>query len=140
MAPGHFSTLASIEAARPVFLIVMGVFLMLIAWRLAKTSDTWTARLLVSGALLLGFGYAVIMPLYQAGVIESISARGHYHGSAATAVAWQSVKLVVMNFGWLIFGIGIAMHAKVFSAAPAPFRQSKSHLLSSHESIIRSHS
>ena len=58
------------------------------------------------------------MPLYQAGVIESVSPRGHYHGSAATAIAWQSVKLVVMNFGWLVFGLGIAMHAKVFSASP----------------------
>ena len=46
--------LGSIEAVRPVFLIVMGVFLSLIAWRLAKTSGTWTARTLVVRSLDAG--------------------------------------------------------------------------------------
>ena len=109
--PSH--SLASIEAVRPVFLIVMGVFLMLIAWRLAKTSEHWTGRMLVAGAFLLGFGYAVMMPLYEAGVIERLSPRGHYHGGVASAMAWHAVKLVVMNAGWLLFGIGVAMHAKI---------------------------
>ena len=105
--------MASIEAVRPVFLIVMGIFLMLIAWRLAKTADHWTGRLIVGGAFLLGFGYAVMMPLYEAGVIERLSPRGRYHGGVATAMGWHAVKLVVMNAGWLLFGAGVAMHAKV---------------------------
>lgn len=116
--------LASIEAVRPVFLIVMGVFLMLIAWRLAKSADNWTARLMVGGAFLLGFGYAIMMPLYEAGVIERISSRGHYHGSAATAMGWHAVKLVIMNVGWLLFGAGVAMHAKILrSPASATSRE-----------------
>ncbi len=123
MSDGSFLTLGSIEAVRPVFLIVMGVFLLLIGWRLAKTSGTWTSRTLVAGALMLGFGYALMLPLYEAGVIEPLSRKGHYHGAAATAVAWHVVKLMVMNLGWLLFGIGIALHANLLGApAPRPAR------------------
>ena len=134
MSADSFSALGSIAAVRPVFLIVMGVFLMLIAWRLAKTSGVWTARLLVAGALLLGFGYAVIMPLFAAGVIENYLPGRHYHGSAATVVAWHLVRMAVMNTGWLLFGLGLAMHAKIFSSpAPRPRAQARSY--SPHESI-----
>lgn len=125
--------LASIEAVRPVFLIVMGVFLMLIAWRLAKTSSCWTGRVLVSGAFLLGFGYAILLPLYEAGIIEPISRSGHYHGSPATAHAWQAVKMIVMNFGWLAFGLGLAMHAKLLHSPQRSKAQTSP--LASHESI-----
>lgn len=134
--------LASIEAVRPVFLIVMGVFLMLIAWRLAKTSGVWTARLLVAGAFLLGFGYAILLPMYEAGVIERFSPRGRYEGSAATAIGWHAVKLVIMNTGWLIFGIGVAMHARILgspssaSTAPTPVSNARqSRTITPHESI-----
>ncbi len=116
---GNCLPLGSIEAVRPVFMIVMGIFLMVIAWRLCKCTEGWTARLIVSGALLLGFGYAVMMPLYDAGIIERFSPSGRYHGSGASAVAWHAVKLVVMNSGWLVFGLGLALHAKVFAPAPA---------------------
>jgi hypothetical protein len=119
MSYGSFPPLSSIAATRPVFLIVMGVFLMLIAWRLSKSTGGWTARAIVSGAILLGFGYAVMMPLYEAGRIEPYSAQGHYHGSPATALAWYAVKLVIMNCGWLLFGLGLAMHAKVFNSSTA---------------------
>jgi hypothetical protein len=135
MSSNGFMTLASIEAARPVFLIVMGVFLTLITWRLAKTSSKWTARLLIAGALLLGFGYAVMMPLYEAGVLKSYSPRAQYHGDVASIMAWHAVKLVVMNAGWLLFGLGIAMHAKILgSPTPRP-RAEAARNLSPHESI-----
>jgi hypothetical protein len=114
---GIFLPLASIEAVRPVFMIVMGVFLMIIAWRLSKTTNGWTARTIMAGALLLGFGYSVLLPMYEAGGIEGYSAKGHYHGSADAAIAWHCVKLTVMNGGWLLFGLGLAMHARVFSPA-----------------------
>ena len=126
--------IGSIEAVRPVFMIVMGIFLMVIAWRLSKISTGWTARLIVAGSLLLGFGYAILMPLYEAGVIERYSPMGHYHGSPANAVAWQAVKLVTMNSGWLIFGLGIAMHAKLFSAS-SPRRSSNPPTVAKHESV-----
>lgn len=122
MSCGGFQILGSIEAVRPVFMIVMGVFLMLFAWRLAKTSDAWTARILMAGALMLTFGYSLVLPLYEAGILEHYHPlRSHYHGSAATALGWHVTKLVVMNFGWLVFGTGLAMHAKIIGApAPAP--------------------
>ncbi|MDP3849837.1 MAG: hypothetical protein Q8Q59_04980 [Luteolibacter sp.] len=120
MNDGGFSTLASIEAIRPVFLIVMGVFLLLIAWRMSRTSDAWTARILLAGALLLAFGYSLLLPLYEAGVLEMYSStRLHYQGSAAAALGWHIIKLVVMNIGWLAFGTGLAMHAKIFRS-PEP--------------------
>jgi hypothetical protein len=124
MSNGSFLTLASIEAVRPVFLIVMGVFLALVAWRLARTSGVWTSRVMVAGAILLGFGYAILMPLYEAGVIERYSPGGHYHGSAANALAWHAVKIVIMNSGWLIFGIGLVMHARILNVStPRPRAQ-----------------
>lgn len=131
---GNCLPLGSIEAVRPVFMIVMGIFLMIIAWRLCKCTEGWTARLIAAGALLLGFGYAVMLPLYDAGIIERVSSAGHYRGSAATAVAWHAVKLVAMNSGWLLFGLGLAMHAKVF-ATPSPSRKSTPPALARHESV-----
>jgi hypothetical protein len=127
--------LASIEAVRPVFLIVMGVFLMLIAWRLAKTSTVWTGRILIAGALLLGFGYAVMMPMYEAGALKHYSPKAIYHGGVASVLAWQAVKLVVMNAGWLLFGTGVAMHAGIFGSRTPLARRAEIRSLPSHESI-----
>jgi hypothetical protein len=126
--------LGSIEAVRPVFMIVMGVFLSLIAWRMAKTSGLWTARILVAGAFMLGFGYAVILPLYEAGLIARFSPQGHAHANAASARGWHVVKLVVMNLGWLFFGLGVAMHANLLSS-PAPRPRAQARSLSPHESV-----
>ncbi len=126
--------LASIEAVRPVFLIIMGIFLMVIAWRLSKISTGWASRMIVAGALLLGFGYAIVLPLYEAGVIERYApGRTHYHGTAATALAWQAMKLISMNCGWLFFGLGVALHAKLITV-PAPRRATYPPALASNES------
>lgn len=89
---------------------------MVVAWRISTRSGGWTARLILAGALLLGFGYAVMIPFYEAARIEGISRTGHYHGDPATAMAWHAVKVVVMNSGWLLFGLGLALHARVFPA------------------------
>lgn len=130
----NFLALGSIEAVRPVFMIVMGAFLMLIAWRLAKSSGVWAARWLVAGALLLGFGYSLLMPLYAAGVIRQYAPGVHYHGDAGSVLAWHVVKLVVMNSGWLFFGIGLALHANLLQPfAASPRKQSRR--ISPHESI-----
>ena len=118
MSNGAFLTLGSIEAARPVFMIVMGVFLLLFAWRLAKVSDAWASRLLMAGAIMLALGYGLLLPLYEAGVLERYSpARLHYQGTAATALGWHVTKMVVMNLGWLALGLGFAMHAKILNAS-----------------------
>jgi len=135
MSNGAFLTLGSIEAARPVFMIVMGVFMLLFAWRLAKVSDAWTSRLLIAGALMLAFGYCFMVPLYEAGILEPYSpARLHYHGSPATALGWHVTKLVVMNLGWLVMGLGFAMHAKIL-ASPFPRLSREIQLPSPNESV-----
>ncbi|MGD7652935.1 MAG: hypothetical protein ACQCXQ_06950 [Verrucomicrobiales bacterium] len=110
MSFSHLPPLASIEAVRPVFLIVTGVFLAIIAWRIAKNSGIWTARTLISGAFMLCLGYAVILPGYAAGLIPTYHP-AHQVGDPANALAWIAVQQVVMNGGWLVFGFGIAMHA-----------------------------
>lgn len=121
MSSGAFHTLGSIDAARPVLMIVLGLFFLLFAWRLAKVSDARTSRLLISGALMLGFGYCFLVPLYEAGILEPYSpSRLHHHGSAATAFGWHVTKLVVMNLGWLVMGLGFAMHAKILVSPSTP--------------------
>ena len=131
---GGFQTLASIEAIRPVFLIVMGAFLAIIAWRLAKSSGKWTARCLIAGALLLGFGYSYLMPLYASGTIRPYVPGAHHAGGTAEALAWQVVKLVVMNAGWLVFGLGLALHANLFHA-PCKSPRTQSRTIGPHESV-----
>ena len=114
MQTGSPLLLASIESIRPVFLIVMGVSLLMLAWRLSKDASPWSGRFIISGAMLLAVGYSVVMPLYEAEKIERISE--HVHGDLATAMAWHVVKLVSMNTGWLFFGLGLALHANVFGS------------------------
>jgi uncharacterized membrane protein len=125
MSNGAFLTLGSIEAVRPVFMIVMGLFMLLFVWRLARVSDVWTSRLLMAGALMLAFGYCFMLPLLEAGVLEHYSpARLHYHGSADTALGWHVTKLTVMNLGWLVMGLGFAMHARILvSTSPRRSRE-----------------
>ncbi len=136
MSYGSILPLGSIAAIRPVYLIVMGIFLMVVAWRLSKNSSGWAARFIVAGALLLGFGYTVMIPLYEAGVIEPVTRKGIYHGSAATAMGWHAVKLVIMNSGWLLFGMGLALHANLFTT-PTPKPRPKTALppAATHEFI-----
>lgn len=129
-----FVALGSVEAVRPVFLIVMGAFLALIAWRLARTSGLWTSRFLVAGALLLAFGYSMLMPLYHAGVIRYYFPGVNYQGDSSAVIAWHVVKLVVMNSGWLLFGLGVALHANLFPS-PHARRSRAIRTVSPHESV-----
>jgi hypothetical protein len=124
--------LASIDSVRPVFMIVMGVFLMIVSWRLAKDAKGWTARLMVAGAVMLGLGYALLLPMYEAGKIERFHPAAHMHDPAG-AMAWHAVKLVVMNTGWMIFGLGLSIHAGVFRL-PATCKAAKPITVSGHES------
>jgi len=115
MQTGSPLLLASIESIRPVFLIVMGVSLLMLAWRLSKDASRWSGRFIFSGAILLAIGYSFVMPLYEAGKIERITSE-HVHGDMATAMAWHVVKLVSMNAGWLLFGLGLSLHADLFGS------------------------
>ena len=112
--------LASIGAMRPVFMIVMGAFLLLTAWRMTRGTRGWTPRILLAGALLLGLGYAVVLPLYQAGVIPTLSQVGPGTEDLVTPVVWHLVKLASMNGGWLLFGLGLALHAGIFETEKSP--------------------
>lgn len=107
--------LGSIEAMRPVFWIVMGISLVLFAWRLARTSAGWDGWLMMFGALMLGFGYVLVLPLYHAGIIQTVGAANHLQTNADIAMAWQAVRIFAMNGGWLLFGLGLAWHAKTMS-------------------------
>ena len=129
MTYGATLQLASIEAIRPVFMIVMGVFLMVIAWRLCKATEGWTARLIVAYASL-GFGYAVMLPLYDAGLLPRFSS----NGSSASALAWHAVKIVVMNCGWLL-SHGSRAARPTFSPSPPPPELSPSPLTPPREFI-----
>ncbi|MEK6230856.1 MAG: hypothetical protein N2A42_03315 [Luteolibacter sp.] len=125
--------LASIDAIRPVFMIVMGVFLMIVAWRMAKESKGWAVRLMVGGAFLLCFGYAILIPMYEAGMIERFHPVAHLH-DPATAMGWHAVKLVVMNAGWLVFGLGLGLHSGLVRM-PAAFKFSRTQTISANESV-----
>ena len=118
--PPDVLPLASIGAMRPVFMVVMGAFLLLTAWRMTRGTSGWAPRILMAGALLLAIGYSVVMPLYQAGILVPLSQLGRVPGDAATALAWHVVKVVSMNGGWLTFGFGLAMHAGIFETEKSP--------------------
>ncbi len=118
MPNASFTWLLTVEASRPAFMIVMGLFLLLVAWRLVRGRAGWASRLILSGALLLAFGYAVLVPLYEAGRIPAFRPGAHLHGDPAVALGWHLVKLVTMNAGWLLFGLGVCLHARVFAPAP----------------------
>jgi hypothetical protein len=130
--PPDVLPLASISAMRPVFLIIMGVFLLLTVWRITRGTSGWAPRILMAGALLLAFGYAVVMPMYQAGMILPVSPTGgalFEHTSAE--VGWHLVKMITMNGGWFVLGLGVALHAGLFetekSAAPVQVPATPSH-------------
>jgi hypothetical protein len=75
----------------------------------------------MSGALLLALGYSVTLPLYQAKVLLPIDLLKFYpNADPGIAMGWHLVKLFSMNGGWLLFGLGLAIHARVFEPAAAP--------------------
>jgi hypothetical protein len=123
--PPGFLILGSIEAMRPVFMIVMGSFLLLIAWRMGKRTRGWAGGMLKTGSVLLAFGYAVVVPLYEAKQIVPLAKVGMIPGDAAVALGWHIIKMLTMNLGWVLTGVGLALHARLFetvrvrSAAPA---------------------
>ncbi len=105
---------------RPVFLILMGLVLLLVAWRLARHRSGWPARVLVAGALLLAFGYAVVLPLYDAKVLVPMGlVMFRPDADPAVALGWHLVKMLSMNGGWFLFGLGLALHARLFEPVRA---------------------
>jgi hypothetical protein len=113
--------LASIEAMRPVFMIVMGLALLFVAWRMTRHTSGWSSRILMAGALLLTLGYSVIIPLYQAKVIVPLSHLMFYpDADAGNVMGWHLAKLFSMNCGWMLLGLGLALHARVFESVKAP--------------------
>lgn len=115
MVPFPPLMLASLDAMRPVFLMMMGLALLLVAWRLTRRHSGWSARMLMAGALLLAFGYGVILPLYGAEIIVPFSNLAFYpDADPAVTLGWHVTKLFAMNGGWLLFGLGLALYAGVF--------------------------
>jgi len=118
--PPFVPLLASTEAFRPVFMIVMGAFLLLTAWRMTRGTRGWAPHTLMAGAVLLTLGYSVVMPLYQAGVLIPLSMVGIVPVDPDHALAWHVVKVVSMNGGWLLLGLGLALHAGIFESTTSP--------------------
>ena len=117
MQPSPPCLLAIADSTRPVFLILMGLSLLLVAWRVARGGSPWAARLMMAGSLLLAFGYAVLLPLYSARVLTPLALLDHVpSGDRSSTVAWHLCKLLSMNAGWLLFGLGLAIHARIFPA------------------------
>jgi len=104
-------TLGAVAATRPVFMIVMGISLMIFALRMSKTAGGRAGWLMVPGAMALCLGYAVLVPLYDAGLIPRISPGRDLAAFSASTIFCHVAKLVLMNAGWLAFGLGAAMHA-----------------------------
>ncbi len=116
----ELSPLASLEAARPVFLILMGLSIVAISWRLVKRVSGWPARVLMSGALLLAFGYSLILPMYEVGVLVKPSMVPFSSGADVTRMmGWEVAKAFAMNGGWLLFGLGLFL----ISRSPLPPRR-----------------
>ena len=82
---------------------------------------------------MLCFGYAILVPMYEAGIIEKFHPRAHLH-DPATAMGWHAVKLVVMNAGWLVFGLGLGLHSGLIRM-PAALKFPRTRTVSAHESI-----
>lgn len=104
-------------------MILMGLVLLLVAWRLVRHHSGWPCRVLMAGALLLALGYGLVLPLYDAGVVVPFKFLNYYpQADAGTTLGWHLTKLLAMNGGWFLFGLGLAMHAGVFQSlrSPAP--------------------
>jgi hypothetical protein len=112
--------LAAIPALRPVFLIVMGAFLLLTAWRMTRGTTGWTPRILLAGAAMLAFGYSIATPLYQAGIVVPLNKIGATDSAPETVILWHVARMVSMNAGWFLFGLGMALHAGLFETAKSP--------------------
>ena len=137
--PPGFLTLASVEAARPVFMIVMGAFLLMIVWRLSARATKASRVTMRTGAALLAFGYAVLVPLYEAGKILPLGTMSAAPYSAEISLAGQIARLIAMNCGWALCGIGVAMHARLFETTrvrrPATSRAKAMAVHAGHETL-----
>ena len=107
-------------AMRPVFLILMGLCLLVVAWRLTRRARGWSGRFLMAGAILLALGYSLVLPLYEARVLVPVSLLPYFpDADAGVALGWHLLKVVSMNGGWLLFGVGLAIMAH----GPSPLRR-----------------
>jgi hypothetical protein len=102
---------------RPVFMMLMGLSLLLVTWRLTRRASGWPARTMMAGAILLAFGYAVVLPLYVLGVVVPPEfLRFVRTADPATVYGWHLTKLATMNGGWLLLGLGLALHTRTFES------------------------
>jgi hypothetical protein len=112
---------ASLDLSRAPLMMALGLALMVFTWRLAGRVRGGSRPLLQTGAILLGIGYAVMMPLQDSGILRA-GHEGHRHELVTDTAAWRMSKVAVMNLGWLLLGCGLAMQlrAKPSSQSPTP--------------------
>lgn len=121
--------LASFDLSRAPLLMVLGLALVVFTWHMVSRSQGGGRRIMMTGALLLGIGYVILLPLQESGLLTA-GHEGHGHDSVLDTAAWRVVKPVVMNLGWLLLGGGLALHVRSRRAAAA-----KSNSPTHHESI-----
>ena len=82
----------------------------------------------MAGALLLAFGYSILLPMYEGGMIRFFAPDKPLSLVSADTLAWHVVKVTVMNTGWLLFGLGVALHANLFGlSSPGSHPQTSPH-------------
>lgn len=111
--------LASFDYTRVPLMMLLGVALVIFTWRMLSHGEGRGRQLMMVGALLLGCGYAILLPLQDSGLLTTAHGdhAGHDHGGMVDTAMLDTAKLVVMNLGWLLFGGGLALRV---SANRAP--------------------
>ncbi|MBN8460135.1 MAG: hypothetical protein J0M04_20090 [Verrucomicrobia bacterium] len=112
---------ASLDLSRVPLMMALGLALVVFTWRLAAHARRGRG-LLVSGALMLGLGYSVVLPLQDTGILNR-GHEGHSHEQLTDSTAWKVSRGILMNTGWLLLGSGLALQVRAkrpSSESPTP--------------------
>lgn len=113
MNPACFTTLATLSAARPVALIIIGAFLLLTAWRIHQRQPSVAAKVLLLGSAFIAFNYCLLLPAYSAQWISAPEALVHNNKDPRYAYLLASIRDTGMNVGWFILGMGLVILPRV---------------------------
>lgn len=103
--------LASLDLSRAPLMMALGLALLVFTWRMAGRVRGGGRLPLLAGAVLLGLGYSVMLPLQESGILNR-GHEGHDHARVTETAAWNMSRVAVMNLGWLLLGSGLALHVR----------------------------
>ncbi len=124
---------ASLDLSRAPLMMALGLALAVFTWRMAGRVRGGGRLPLLAGALLLGLGYSVLLPLQESGLLNR-GHEGHDHARVTDTAAWNMSRVAVMNLGWLLLGGGLALHVRS-ARKSLPVSSPQSTSPSSHESL-----